>query len=92
MPVAPNALGIVHAADPRGLVLLAADAFDRAIDDRVGVEELAGLRRHLDESFAAVLDTLAGADHTAFRSALVEQFVCLSGSLDAFERRAPDLA
>jgi hypothetical protein len=73
-------------------VLEAADAVDRAIDERVPVEQLTGLRRQFDESFATVLDTLAGADHRDFRGALVEQYVQLSGSLDAFERRAPDLA
>jgi hypothetical protein len=73
-------------------VLEAADAVDRAIDERRPVEDLAGLRRVLDESFASVLDALADAMHAPYRAALVEQYVRLSGSLDAFEGRAVDAA
>jgi hypothetical protein len=73
-------------------VLEAADAVDRAIDERRPVEHLAGLRRVLDESFASVLDALADPPHATYRAALVEQYVRLSGSLDAFEGRAVDPA
>jgi hypothetical protein len=82
----------VTAFDPMRRVLEAADAVDRAIDERAPVERIGDLRLVLDESFAAVLDTLGDAQQAGYRAALVEQYVRLSGSLDAFERRAADPA
>jgi len=82
----------MNAPDPMRRVLEAADAVDRAIDQRQPVEHLTGLRRVLDESFAAVLDALSDQRHETYRAALVQQYVRLSGSLDAFERRAVDPA